>query len=103
MLMGLKGMKYCSFLKDQDIRPKWSEPCPANYCAGYLAGHPWRKKIQDEKSRARTQMEGYANPALADAFNFYLPAEFETLSGLLNSRNSLPASKTSVRPKPHKH
>src|SRR5205823_2037475 len=77
LLLELKGMRYCSFLKDHEIKPKWPEPCPANYCAGYLAGHPWRKKIQDEKSRARTQMEGYTNPAIADAFNFYLPDKLE--------------------------
>lgn len=93
-----KGMKYCSFLKDCGVKPKWSEPCPSNYCAGYQAGNPWRKKIQDEKTRAKTQMEGYTDPALADAFNFYLPDKLEELSGLLNSRNSRPASKTSVSP-----
>ena len=98
ILMGLKGMKYCSLLKDCGVKPKWSEPCPSNYCAGYQAGNPWRKKIQDEKTRARTQMEGYTDPALADAFNFYLPDKLEELSGLLNSRNSRPASKTSVSP-----
>ncbi|MGA8493101.1 MAG: hypothetical protein WB711_21945 [Terriglobales bacterium] len=103
ILLELKGMKYCSFLKDHDLKPKWSEPCPNTYCAGYLADSPWRKKIQDEKSRARARMVGYPDPALADAFNFYLPDQFTELSGLLNSRHSQPASKTSVSPKPHKH
>jgi hypothetical protein len=103
ILLGLKGMKYSSFLKDHGVKPKWSDPCPSNYGAGYLAGNPWRKKIQDEKSRAKSQIKGYADPALADAFNFYLPDKLEALSGLLNSRNSRPASKTSVSLKPHKH
>jgi len=91
-------MKYCFFLKDHGVKPKWSEPCPSDYCAGYLADNPWRKKIQDEKSRAKSQMKGYTDPALADAFNFYLPDKLEALSGSLNSRNSRPASKTSVSP-----
>ena len=103
ILLGLKGMKYCSFLKECGVKPKWSEPCPINYCAGYQVGSPWQKKIQDEKSRARTRMGGYTDPALADAFNFYLPARLQELSGVMNSRNSLPASKTSASPKPHKH
>ena len=96
-------MKYCFFLKDHHVKPRWSEPCPNTYCAGYLADGAWRKKIQDEKSRARTRMVGYTDPVLADAFNFYLPDQFTELSGLLNSRNSRPASKTSASPKPHKH
>lgn len=103
IILDLKGMKYCSFLKDRGVKVKWSEPCPAHYCAGYLAGQPWQKKIQDEKSRAKARMRGCANPALADAFNFYLPEEFEELTGLLNSRDSHPASKTLAPSRPHKH
>jgi hypothetical protein len=61
------------------------------------------RRIQDEKSRARTRMVHYTDPVLADAFNFYLPDRFTELSGLLNSRNSRPASKSSAAPKPHKH
>jgi len=94
ILLELKGMKYCSFLKDHNVNPRWSEPCPNTYCAGYLADGAWRKKIQDEKSRARTRMVRYTDPALADALNFYLPDQFTELSGLLNSRNSRPASKS---------
>jgi len=48
-------------------------------------------------------MEGYTDPALADAFNFHLPDKLAELSALLNSRNSRPASKTSVHPQPRKH
>ena len=102
-LLELRGMKYCSFLKNHGLKPKWSESCPTDYCSGYLAGNPWQKKIQDEKYRAKVRMEGYADSALADAFNFHLPEIFIELSGLLNSRNSLPASKTSASPKPRKH
>ena len=103
ILLELKGMSYCSFVKDRGLKPKWSEPCPGNYCAGYQAGNPWQKKIQDEKSRAKSRMEGYKDPALADAFNFYVPDKFQQLGGLLNSRNSRPASKTSIPPQPRKH
>ena len=93
ILLELKGMKYCSFLKDHGVKPKWSEPCPRDYSAGYLADNPWRKKIQDEKSRAKSQMTGYADPALADAFNFYLPDKFEALSGLLTRATRAPRVK----------
>jgi hypothetical protein len=102
ILLGLKGMMYCSLLKDCGVKPKWSEPYPINYCAGYQAGNPWRKKIQDEKSRAKARMEGYTDPALADAFNFYLPERFKELSRLLNSRNSRHASKNPTTAKPPK-
>jgi hypothetical protein len=96
ILLDLKGAKYCVFLKDHGVKPKWSEPCPSDYYAGYRADKPWRKKIQDEKCRAKSQMKSYSNSALADIFNCYLPGQFEALSGLLNSRNSPSASKTSV-------
>jgi hypothetical protein len=103
ILLELRGMNYCSFLKNHDVRPKWSEPCPVNYCAGYLAGKPWQKKIQDEKSRAKTRMEGFPDPMLADVFNAYLPDQFLDLGRLLNSRNSRPASKISAFSEPGKH
>src|SRR5207302_9783937 len=40
IILELKGMRYCSFLKDHGVNPKWSEPCPNNYCAVYHAGSP---------------------------------------------------------------
>jgi hypothetical protein len=103
ILLEFKGMRYCSFLKDHGVKPKWSEPCPSNYCAGYQAGNPWQKKIQDEKSRAKARMADYTDPALADAFNFHLPDQLAELSGLLNSRNSRPASKNFSTAKQHQH
>ena len=93
ILFELRGMKYCSFLKAHAVKPKWSEPCPSSYCAGYLDGKPWRKKVQDEKSRAKTRMGSFTHPVLADVFNAHLPDQFVDLSNLLNSRNSRPASK----------
>jgi hypothetical protein len=97
ILLGYQGMKYCSFLKENGVKPKWSEPCPSDYCSGYQAGHPWRKKIQDEKCRAKARMAGYENPALADAFNFFLPGKLEQLGGLLHSRNSRERVKIPIR------
>jgi hypothetical protein len=80
--LGLEGPKYCAFLRDRAVNPKWEKPCPSGYDVGYKAGQPWQKKIQDEKYRAKTRMKGYANSALADAFNFYLPDKFKELSEL---------------------
>lgn len=91
--LGLEGVKFCAFLKDHKIEPRWEQPCPENYVKGYLAGSPWTKKIQDEKCRARTKMKTYAKPALADVFNIYLSDRFLELTTLLNSPNSQGASK----------
>ena len=99
IILGLEGTRYCAFLRDNRVAPRWETPCPTNYDTGYKAGQPWRKKIQDEKCRAKVRMKGCPDPALADAFNFYLPDRFEELTRLLNSRNSRPASKTSAPPK----
>jgi len=103
ILLELRGINYCSFLKDHGVKPKWPEPCPLGYYAGYRAGKPWQKKIQDEKSRAKARMQNYPDPVLADVFNAYLPEQFLELSGLLNSRNSRLASKTPASSKPDKH
>lgn len=103
LVYDLKGVKYCCFLKDHGVKPKWSEPCPSDYHAGYREGQPWRKKIQDEKTRAKTRMQGFPDSILAEVFNVYLPHQFMNLSRLLSSRNSRPASKTLASPKPRKH
>jgi hypothetical protein len=103
ILLELRGITYCSFLKDHSLKPKWSEPSPLDYCAGYRAGKPWQKKIQDEKCRAKTRMGSFPDPILADVFNVYLPDQFMELGSLLNSRNSRPASKSSAVLKAHKH
>jgi len=103
ILMELKGMKYCSFLQKQGIKPKWSDPGPATYPMSYQAGEPWRKKVQDEKTRAKQRMNGFSHSELVNVFIFHLPEEFEELSRLLRSRNSHHASKTPTAAKPHKH
>ena len=96
ILMGLKGVRYCSFLQDHGLRPKWPDCGPATtYPKSYLSGDPSRKKVQDEKTRAKLHMNSYALSELATAFNTYLPEEFDQISPLLHSRNSPDASKTS--------
>jgi hypothetical protein len=103
IILELKSTRYCSFLNEYGVKPRWSEPGQANYYTAYLAGEPWQKKIQDEKSRAKTRMKRYPDPALRDAFNFYVPKRFEELGVLLNSLNSRPASKNSASSKGRKH
>ena len=97
ILMGLKGVRYCSFLRDHGLRPRWPDSGPATtYPKSYLSGDPYRKKVQDEKTRARLRMNSYALSGLATAFSTYLPREFDQISPLLYSRNSPDASKTST-------
>jgi len=93
--MGHEGLGYCSFLQNCGVVPRWTEG-PASYGKAYKEGNPWRKKIQDEKTRARVRMSEYSQSEIAEALNKYLPAEFEQISALINSRNSQLASKTSI-------
>ena len=92
--MELKGMKYCSFLQDHGIRPKWSDTGPGSYSKSYQGGDPWRKKVQDEKTRAKLRLNNYSDAELAEAVNAYLPGEFDRISPLLDSHNSRNASKS---------
>jgi hypothetical protein len=93
ILRELKSNKYCSFLQNHGVKPRWEDFAFPTYSRGYQAGNPWRKKIQDEKTRAKTRMKRLSDPELADLFNFHLPDEFEELTPLLYSRNSRRASK----------
>lgn len=103
IVLGLKGMSYCSFLHEHGIKPKWADGGQADYRKCYLTGNPLRKKIQDEKTRAKVRMDYYPDPVLADAFNRFLPERLDELSTLLHSRNSRHASKNPTRAKGHKH
>jgi hypothetical protein len=96
ILRGFKGVNYCLFLEKHKIKPKWTDSGPATYTKSYQIGHPWRKKVQDEKTRAKLRMNGYASSELANALNTYLPEEFDEISPLLHARNSPDASKTST-------
>ena len=91
----LAGLKYCGFLDNHRVKPKWFETGPISYRESYLAGGSYPKKVQDEKTRAKQRMGKHPDSMLMEAFNTYLPTEFDDLSSLFNSRNSRPASKKS--------
>jgi hypothetical protein len=57
---GDEGPEYCKTLDDRrlKIRAEWIQGgCPKTYEAAYRAGQPWRKRIQDEKSRYKTKYD----------------------------------------------
>ena len=101
--MGLTSMKYCYFLNKHGVRTKWSEAGPGTYPASYQLGDPWRKKVQDEKTRARESMAKYAESEIAEAINSYLPEEFDGIIGLPHSQDPRRASKTPKRQSSDKH
>jgi hypothetical protein len=103
VLYGLEGMKYCSFLKEHGLHPKGAEQGNPTYPAAYQAGNAARKKVQDEKSRAKVRMNDYSNAELEEAFGYHLRGEFDDLVRLLHSRNSQNASKSSAPSRPHQH
>ena len=63
--------------------PNRSDSGPATYLKSYQVGDLWRKKVQDEKTRARLRMQDYPRSELATALNAYLPKEFDKISSLL--------------------
>jgi hypothetical protein len=83
ILKELEGEKYCIFLDDHKLKPKWADSGPGTYRASHLREGPWRKKVQDEKSRAKRRMGDHQASVLADSFNFHTPDEFHELSGYL--------------------
>jgi len=86
ILLELEGLKYCAFIQSYGVRPKWSESGQASYAKSYQAGNPWRKKVQDEKTRAKVRMSRYSEPELMDAVNIHLPDQFHKISRLLTTR-----------------
>jgi 7-cyano-7-deazaguanine synthase in queuosine biosynthesis len=96
----LKGKDYCAYLQNHGLKPKWEHPTASTYSRGHEEGHPWRKKIEDEKTRAKTRMRGYSESELLQSFVSYLGSEFDELGALLNSRNSRSASKMFPRLNP---
>ncbi len=89
----LEGLKYCSFLDNHKVKPKWSDTCPKSYRESYLASGSYKKKAQDEKSRARQRMNLLVDSVVTEAFVTHLPDEFDTLASLFNSHNSRAAGK----------
>ena len=93
IVKNLEGPTYCDFLDKHKVKPKWSDDDPKNYRASYMSGGSYRKKVQDEKTRAKQRMSKHPDSVLMEAFNTYLPNEFDDLSSLFNSRNSRDARK----------
>jgi hypothetical protein len=57
---GVEGAAYCRELHRARVKPRkfWlSEDCPSTYPEAYREGVPWRKRIQDEKSRIKSKAE----------------------------------------------
>ncbi len=86
ILLELEGPKYCAFLQDHEVKPKWSDSGPMSYPKSYQTGEPWRKKVQDEKTRAKVRMSRYPESELLDAVNIHLPNQFHKISGLFPTR-----------------
>lgn len=95
ILYGLEGVKYCCFLDNHRLRPKWSDDGAKTYRESYLVADSYKKRTQDEKSRAKQRIHRFENSALLEAFVTYLPDEFDKLGPFLDSysRNSRDASK----------
>lgn len=93
IVSSLKGLKYCDFLDKHKKKPKWSDDGPKSYRESYLAAGSYRKKVQDEKTRAKQRMSRYPDSLLMEALVTYLPSEFDRFSPLFSSRNSRDASK----------
>lgn len=92
----LEGPQYCLFLQEHGIRPKWSDFGHESYPKSYKAGNPWRKKVQDEKTRARVRMSRYKDSEIADAVNIHLPDKFHEISRLLPTRATRAGHSVSV-------
>ena len=90
ILLGLKGLKYCSCLQEYGVRPKWSDSdsSPESYPKSYRAGEPWRKRVQDEKTRAKARMGSYTESELASAFSANLPDRIDDLRLRLSTREA---------------
>jgi hypothetical protein len=88
ILLGLEGLKYCGFLHDRGIRPKWSDTGHDTYPKSYQLGEPWRKRVQDEKARAKLRMKRYPQSELAAAFQAHLPDKLDELRLRLASRQN---------------
>lgn len=93
ILSGLKGLKYCTYLDNWRVKPKWIDDGPSTYKESYLRNGSFRKRVQDEKSRAGQRMKQRSDPELMNAFIAHVPKEFDALNGKLDSRNSRAASK----------
>jgi hypothetical protein len=81
ILLGRQATSYCAFLQEHGIKPKWANGDSgfASYPASYKAGGSWRKKVHDEKARAKTRMSRYSESEMADAFRRFFPGQEDEL------------------------
>lgn len=57
---GDEGPKYCKTVDERKLKipPEWIQGgCPRTYTEAYRAGQPWKKRIQDEKSRYKKKYD----------------------------------------------
>jgi hypothetical protein len=57
---GDKGQKYCKTVDERKLKipAEWIQcGCPKTYADAYKVGQPWRKRIQDEKSRYKKKYD----------------------------------------------
>jgi hypothetical protein len=101
--MGLKGHQYCSFLDKHGVRLVLGDEGTVNYAKAYKENLKLRKKIQDDKTRAREKMRQWSEPELRESFLLYLNDEFDSIIHAIHSQGSQKASKTSLAPDAHKH
>ena len=92
IMLEYRGPQYCDYVDGHGLRPKWRDAGPNTYRKSYDAGDPWRKKIQDEKSRAGARLKAYPENEARNALATHLPDEFAAITEYLNSRNSRNAS-----------
>ncbi len=104
ILLGCHATSYCDFLHKEGVRPKWANGNSDNgsYPASYRSGDPWRKKVQDEKTRAKIRMNRYTESELAKAFQTFLPRNEDELRQKLSiwKPQSTTRPRTTSLPKP---
>jgi 7-cyano-7-deazaguanine synthase in queuosine biosynthesis len=98
IMLELRGLDYCCFLHNHGLKPKWFESGPSTYTKSYEVGRTWRKRLQDEKSRAGARLKMYPESELREALATHMPQEFQAITQRLNSRNSRSASAVVSRP-----
>lgn len=98
IMLERKGSGYCDYLDNHGLKPKWRDCGPTTYRKSYDVGAPWRKKIQDEKSRASARLRMYSEPQIREALITHLPDEFDSISEQLDSRHSRNSRNASSTP-----
>ena len=92
--LGLEGTRYCRFLDEQGIRLRVGDSETASYSKTYIHSEKLRKKIQDEKSRARGRMKSYKTSQIMEAINEHVPHKFDEVRQSMGTRHSQNASES---------